>query len=79
MGNNNIKTPLYAQRAKKRLCRRPSPPQELEVSQRSGLYLLVLYIKPKTDNEYCCGTVNQEKKNHPFDGYCQYVSYVQLT
>ena len=44
MGKNSIIRPFFffAQRAKKGLAAGPSPPQELEVGLRSGLYLLVI-------------------------------------
>ena len=41
MGQNSIISSFLAQRAKKVLSKGQSPPQELEVSPRSGLYLLV--------------------------------------
>ena len=44
MGQNSIKSPLFARRAKKTSAEGRSPPQELEVGPRSGPYLLV-YLK----------------------------------
>ena len=41
MGQNSIISPFFARRAKKASAEGRSPPQELEVSPRSGLYLLV--------------------------------------
>ena len=41
MGQNSIKSSFFARRAKKTLAEGRSPPQELEVGPRSGLYLLV--------------------------------------
>ena len=40
-GVKSVKSLFFARRAKKALVKGQSPPQELEVSQRSGLYLLV--------------------------------------
>ena len=42
MGQNSIISFFFARRAKKTSAEGRSPPQELEVSPRSGLYLLVL-------------------------------------
>ena len=39
---NSVKKVFFAQRAKQTLVKGQIPPQELEVSPRSGLYLLVL-------------------------------------
>ena len=44
ISKNRIKSPFFARRAKKALAGGRIPPQELEVSRRSGLYLLV-FIK----------------------------------
>ena len=41
MGQNSIISNFFARRAKKASAEGQSPPQELEVSPRSGLYLLV--------------------------------------
>ena len=41
MGQNSIISSFFARRAKKASAEGRSPPQELEVSPRSGLYLLV--------------------------------------
>ena len=41
MGQNSIKSPFFARRAKKASVEGRSPPQELEVGPRSGPYLLV--------------------------------------
>ena len=46
MGQNSIISSFFARRAKKASAEGQSPPQELEVSPRSGLYLLV-YIGRK--------------------------------
>ena len=45
MGQNSIIRSFFARRAKKASAEGRSPPQELEVSPRSGLYLLVYYKK----------------------------------
>ena len=42
MGQNSKIRPFFARRAKKASAEGLSPPQELEVSPRSGLYLLVI-------------------------------------
>ena len=42
MGQNSIIISFFARRAKKASAEGQSPPQELEVSPRSGLYLLVV-------------------------------------
>ena len=42
ISKNSIKSPLFARRAKKASAGGRSPPQELEVNLRSGLYLLVI-------------------------------------
>ena len=44
ISENSIKSPTFAQRAKKAPALGRSPPQELEVSPRSGLYLLVMTL-----------------------------------
>ena len=44
MGQNSIISSFFARRAKKASAEGRSPPQELEVSPRSGLYLLVQLI-----------------------------------
>ena len=44
MGQNSIISSFFARMAKKASAKGRSPPQELEVSPRSGLYLLV-YMK----------------------------------
>ena len=49
MGQNSIISPFFARRAKNALAEGRSPPQELEVSPRSGLYLLV-FLKTKADS-----------------------------
>ena len=41
LSENSIKSPFFYRRAKKASAVGRSPPQELEVSTRSGLYLLV--------------------------------------
>ena len=41
MGQNSIKRSFFDRRAKKSSAKGRSPPQELEVDPRSGLYLLV--------------------------------------
>ena len=45
ISTNSVKSPFFVRRAKKTLAIGRSPSQELEVSQHSGLYLLV-----------CCGS-----------------------
>ena len=42
MGQKSIISSFFAQSAKKGLAEGQSPPQEIEVSPRSGLYLLVI-------------------------------------
>ena len=44
MGQNSIISSFFARRTKKASAEGRSPPQELEVSPRSGLYLLVLKV-----------------------------------
>ena len=46
MGQNSMISSFFERRAKKSSVEGQSPPQELEVSPRSGLYLLVA-LKPK--------------------------------
>ena len=43
MGQNSIITSFFAQRVKKASVEGQSPPQELEISPRSGPYLLVTF------------------------------------
>ena len=43
MGQNSIISSFFARRAKKASDEGRSPPQDLEVSPHSGLYLLVLH------------------------------------
>ena len=47
MGQNSIISSFFARRAKKASAEGRSPPQELEKSPHSGLYLLVVYEMAK--------------------------------
>ena len=47
MSTNSVKSFFFARRAKKASAEGRSPPQELEVNPRSGLYLLVPMIQGK--------------------------------
>ena len=44
MGQNSIISPFFTKRAKKPSAEGRSPPQELEVGPRSGLYFLVSFV-----------------------------------
>ena len=48
---NSIISSFFARRAKKASAEGRSPPQELEVSPRSGLYLLVQIIYKQTNTQ----------------------------
>ena len=53
MGQNSIISSFFAQRAEKALAKGQSPPQELEVSPHSGLYLIVIIIIIIIISVYC--------------------------
>ena len=62
IGQNSIKSPFFARRAKRASAEGRSPPQELEVGPRSGPYLLVL-LKGQSQCTWISFTCSTELKS----------------
>ena len=73
MGQNSIISSFFARRAKKASAEGRSPPQELEVSPRSKLYLLVIVVSLL---RYRCYYTHQRDSLFPVCGILKHISWV---